>query len=98
MQIDGKDRVVIESDVRVFLGTNLAQACHLRAILQDRQDSAMEGSPLYQVLHDLDSQITKAQNTVTTYAKALAEIDQQQRSDELQKQLQSVTSRDTVSV
>jgi len=97
MQIDGKDRVVLESDVRVFIGANLAQACHLRAVLQSRQDSAMEGAPLYQVLHDLDRRIIEAQNTVSTYARTLAEIDQQQRSDEVQKQLLSVTARDPVS-
>ena len=98
MQINGKDRVIVESDVRVFIGTNLTQACHLRAVLQDRQDSAMEGSPLYQVLHDLDRRITEAQDNVNTYVETLASLDQEQRSNDLQRSLHSVTARDSVSV
>tara|TARA_R100000655_G_scaffold39498_2_gene74745 strand:+ start:793 stop:1089 length:297 start_codon:yes stop_codon:yes gene_type:complete len=89
MQIDGKERYVVESDVRVFFDTNLSQACHLRAVLQSRPDAAMEGSPLYQVLHDLDSRIRQAQTTINTYVKALSEIDLQQRNAELQASLQS---------
>ena len=88
MEFNGQDIDVKSYGTRILIGTNLSEACHLRAVLQERQDSAMQGSPLFNVLHDLDNQITKAQSNVTAYTELLTAIDQKQRDEKLQASLQ----------
>tara|TARA_Y100000994_G_C15620897_1_gene412958 strand:+ start:571 stop:879 length:309 start_codon:yes stop_codon:yes gene_type:complete len=81
MQIEGldSDHIVNSDEIGVITTLSLSAASHLRAVLSDRTDARMEGSPLYAFLTDLDQQIRNAQIRATQYAHKLEELDRRNR-------------------
>ena len=81
MQIEGldSDHIVNSDEIGVITTLSLSAASHLRAVLSERTDARMEGSPLYAFLTDLDQQIRNAQIRATQYAHKLEELDRRNR-------------------
>ena len=88
MEFKGKEVRISGYATQILMSSNLSEACHLRAVLQDRQDASMQGSPLFTFLHQLNEKITEAQSNVNTYTELLSDIDQKQRDKKLQTSLQ----------